>query len=85
MKNKIPPNIATPATTPMTIPAIDPPDNLVSDPDPDPDDDVFVDVVLVAGCVEVDELVVVIEEDEVVALESTLNEFIAEDAFLLRK
>ncbi|KAJ5965746.1 hypothetical protein N7481_012460 [Penicillium waksmanii] len=68
----------------MTIPAIDPPDNLVSDPDPDPDDDVFVGVVLVAGCEEVDELVV-IEEDVVVALGSTLNEFIAADAFLLRR
>jgi hypothetical protein len=83
MKNKIPPIIATPAITPMTIPAIVPPDSPVSGPDTDPDDDVLVAAVPVAGCVEVDELVVVSDEDVVVALESTLNEFIAAEAFLL--
>lgn len=67
----------------MTIPAIVPPDSPVSGPDTDPDDDVLVAAVPVAGCVEVDELVVVSDEDVVVALESTLNEFIAAEAFLL--
>lgn len=66
--------IATPATTPITIPAIAPPDSLV--PDDDADDGMSGVAEVLAGRVWV-EIVVVVK------VESTLKEFIALDAFLL--
>jgi hypothetical protein len=39
MKNKSPPIIATPATTPITMPAMAPPDNVFPDEEGDEDGD----------------------------------------------
>jgi hypothetical protein len=90
MKNKRPPIIATPATAPITMPAMAPPDNASPDEEGDEEGDAVaagaVGVWAVLEVVGLDIDVVLVEEAEVVvvAVESTLNESIGLLAFLLK-